>query len=143
MEIKIKHIGPNDIGLLLAVPEGLFDTPITRDLARAFLNDPSNHLFLAYDGELAVGMASGTDLRHPDKAPSMFVQEVGVRDSHLRRGIGKAVTSALINAAQARGVTQIWLGTEPENLAARALYRALDGEEMTGVFFGWGGALDP
>ena len=143
MEIKIKRIGPADIDLLLAVPEGLFDNPVTPDLARAFLDDPANSLFLAFDGDLAVGMASGADLRHPDKPPAMFIHEVGVRDSHLRRGIGKAVTQALIDAAHARGVTEIWLGTEPENTAARALYRSLGGEEVPGVYFGWGGALDP
>ncbi len=143
MEIKIKRIFLAEVDLLLAVPEGLFDAPITRPLATAFLSDPANSLFLAFEGDLAVGMASGTDLRHPDKPASMFIQEVGVRDAHQRRGIGKAVTQALIDAAHTRGVTEIWLGTEPDNTAARALYRALAGDEVPGVYFGWGGALDP
>lgn len=143
MEIKIKPITKDEIDLLLAVPEGLFDNPITPEFAHAFLANPANSLFLAFDGDLAVGMASGADLCHPDKPASMFINEVGVRDSYLRRGIGKMVTQALIDAAHARGVTEIWLATEPDNAAARALYRSLQGDEVPGVYFGWGGALDP
>ncbi|MCA9554216.1 MAG: hypothetical protein KC933_29545, partial [Myxococcales bacterium] len=42
---------------------------------------------VASEGELAVAFASGTVLLHPDKAPGFFVNEVGTRESHLRRGL--------------------------------------------------------
>jgi aminoglycoside 6'-N-acetyltransferase I len=87
-------------------------------------------------------MATGTVLQHPDKAPSMFVNEVGVRDEWLRRGIGRAVTERLIAIARARGCKGVWLGTEPDNVAALALYRDLKGDEMTIVGFAWDGAFD-
>jgi hypothetical protein len=34
------------------------------------------------------------------------------------------------------------LGTEPDNDAALALYRAMGGDEVPFVGFGWDGALD-
>lgn len=142
-EITFRQMGPDDLDALLAVPGGLFDNPVDPAQAAAFLNDPLHLLVLAYDGGLAVGMASGTVLLHPDKAPAMFVNEVGVRDGHRRRGIGTAVTGALFAAARARGCDGIWLGTEPENTPARALYRKLGGDEVPAVLFGWDGALDP
>lgn len=130
-------MGPDDLRPLMSVRPGLFDNPLDREQARAFLNDPKNWLVLAYDGSNAVGMASATILLHPDKQPALFVNEVGVRDSHQRRGIGKLVSQALIDRARAEGVKGVWLGTETDNVAARALYRSLGGEEVLGVFYGW------
>lgn len=140
--ITISSPGPDDLSLLMAIPTGLFDNPMDPVQAAAFLADPLHELVLAFDGDLAVGMASGTVLLHPDKPPTMFVNEVGVRDSHLCQGIGTAVTKELFAIARARGCKGIWLGTEPDNAPALALYRKLGGDEVQGVYFGWKGALD-
>lgn len=106
--VTIRHIGPDDLPLLMAVPEGLFDNPVDPEQVAAFLADPLREIVLAFDGDLAVGMASGTVLLYPDKPPSMFINEVGARDSHLRRGIGTAVTEKLFEIARARGCRGIW-----------------------------------
>ncbi|MCY6382302.1 GNAT family N-acetyltransferase [Hoeflea prorocentri] len=140
--VTLRHLQADDLPLLLKVEEGLFDNPIDPAQAAAFLSDPLHELVLAFDGDLAVGMASGCILLHPDKKPSMFVNEVGVRDSHLRQGIGRAVTEKLFEIARARGCQGIWLGTEADNGPALALYRKLRGDELKGVYFGWDGAFD-
>jgi ribosomal protein S18 acetylase RimI-like enzyme len=139
--IQIRTLGPQDLDLLLAVQPDLFDEPIRPDQARAFLSDPNSLLLLAYDGDLAVGMATATILLHPDKAPALFVNEVGTRDSHLRQGIATALMEQLFALARARGCQGIWLGTEPDNTAALGLYRKLGGEEVPFVGFGWDDAL--
>ena len=139
--ITIRVLRPEDLDLLCAVPEGLFDEPVDRVQAEAFLADPANVIALAFDGPLAVAMATGTVLRHPDKPPSMFINEVGTRDGYLRRGLGRAVTEAVMAQARARGCEGVWLGTEADNAAALGLYRAMAGREVPGVFFGWDGAL--
>lgn len=139
--ITLRAMGPDDLGALMAVAPGLFDNPLRESEARAFLNDPANLMILAFDGISAVGMATGTILRHPDKAPALFVNEVGVRESHQRRGIGRQVTEALIAEGRARGCEGAWLGTEADNKAALALYRSMAGEEVAGAFFGWDGGL--
>jgi aminoglycoside 6'-N-acetyltransferase I len=140
-EITYRHLGPQDLDLLLSVPDGLFDNPVDSIQARAFLADPLHEIVLAFDGDLAVGMASGTVLLHPDKPPAMFINEVGVRRDWHRRGIGKAVTETLFDVARVRGCIGIWLGTEAENKPAIALYRSLGGDEVKGVYFGWDDAL--
>jgi ribosomal protein S18 acetylase RimI-like enzyme len=139
--MQIKHLLPADIGLLLAVPPDLFDNPIQPAQARAFLADPGHILLLAYDGDLAVGMVSATVLLHPDKEPSLFVNEVGTRDSHLRQGIATALMTDLLTLARSRGCEGVWLGTEPDNTAALGLYRKLGGVEETFVGFGWDDAF--
>lgn len=140
MDVKI--LTPEDCDALCAVPPGLFDFAVLPDQARAFLADPGHLLVAAFDGDLMVAFASGTALLHPDKPPCLFVNEVGTRDSHLRRGYASAVTQALITEARARGLQGVWLGTEPDNGPALGLYRKLGGDERGFVGFGWDGAFD-
>ncbi|MCB9651284.1 MAG: GNAT family N-acetyltransferase [Deltaproteobacteria bacterium] len=141
-EITVRRLGPADLDLLSAIPEGLFDHPVDRAQARAFLEDPQHDIVVAFEGELAVAFASGTVLLHPDKAPGFFVNEVGTRESHLRRGLATAVSEALFDVARKRGCEGIWLGTEPFNAPALGLYRKLGGEEQVFVGFAWDGAFD-
>jgi N-acetylglutamate synthase len=48
---------------------------------------------------------------------------VAVDPARRRRGLGGAITAALINAAAERGATGIYLQVENDNAAARSLYR--------------------
>ncbi len=139
--IEIRVLGSADLGTLCAVREGLFDNAVAPAQARAFLGDPGHVMLMAFDGPLAVGMASGTVLLHPDKPPAMFVNEVETRESHQRRGIATALTQALIEHARKRGCIGVWLGTEPDNAPALGLYRKLGGAEVAFVGFGWDDAL--
>lgn len=139
--MQIVEISLADLDLLQSVTPGLFDHDIRPDQAAAFLSDPMNLLLLAFDGPLAVGMVSATLLRHPDKPPALFINEVGTRDSHLRRGIATALMRRMMDMGRARGCQGIWLGTEPGNDAALALYRKLGGQEQVLVGFGWDDGL--
>lgn len=142
--ITLRHLGPDDLQLLLGVEADLFDNPIRPDQARAFLDDPLHEIVLAARGDSVVGMATGQIMLHPDKAPVFFVAEVGVRENDQRQGIAKRLCAALIDIARRRGCEGIWLATEVDNTAARALYRSLDACE-TGdiVVYDWDGAMDP
>ncbi len=140
-KITVRVLGPDDFHRLMAVPEGLFDAPLREDQARAFLDDPLHACVLAYDRDLAVGMATGVVMYHPDKPPAMFINEVGTRDGYLRQGIATAVTDRMIALARERGCEGVWLGTETDNAAALGLYRSMGGEEVAGVYFGWDNAF--
>lgn len=140
--MDMRMLGPEDIEVLLRVEPGLFDHPVDPAQARAFLASPLNRIAVAMEAGAVVAFASGTVLLHPDKAPSLFINEVGTRESHRRRGFGAAVTQALIDRARVEGCEGVWLGTEPDNAPARGLYRRLGGQEMAFVGYGWDGAFD-
>ena len=141
--ITLHLMGPDDLDRLLAVEAGLFDNPIRPDQAEAFLNDPAHLLVLAFAGDQAVGMATGQLMLHPDKPPAFFLAEVGVRDAWQRQGIAKRLCARLMDEARARGCEGIWLATEDDNTAARALYRSLEARETSGiVVYDWDGAMD-
>ena len=136
--MQISEITLAGIDPLLSVPPGLFDDDIRPDQSCDFLADPNNTLLLALDATRAAGKVTATILRHPDQAPSLFVNAVGTRDSHLRQGIATALMHRILAIARARGCKGIWLATEPANSAALALYRKLGGTAET---FGWDGAF--
>lgn len=140
--MEIRRLQPDDLDTLLSIRDGIFDNAVDPAQARAFLGSGLHHLFVAFDGGQAVAFASGVVLLHPDKPPSLFVSEVGTHDDHRRRGHARAVLQALIDHARGLGCQGIWLGTEPDNTAARALYRAAGAEEYPFIGYGWDGAFD-
>lgn len=140
--MEIRRLQPADIDTLLRIRDGIFDNPVDPAQARAFLDSDLHHLFVAFEGGQAVAFASGTVLLHPDKDPSLFINEVGTHEDHRRQGHASAVTQALIDHARALGCDGIWLGTEIDNDAARGLYRRLGGQEYVFVGYGWDDAFD-
>jgi ribosomal protein S18 acetylase RimI-like enzyme len=121
-DIVVRPLGPKDLALLCATPPEVFGDDVIPDEAAAFLADPENVVVVGLDRGAICGMATGTVLRHPDKPPQMFVNEVGVHEDRQRRGIGRALLATELAEARARGCSQVWVVTEAENAAARALY---------------------
>jgi len=134
-EIHLRVLKPGDETILDRVAAGVFDEPIRPELVKEYLAEPRFHIVVALDGDLVVGMATGLVYFHPDKVPEFFVNEVGVGDAYLRRGIARRLMAALFDEARKAGCTYAWLGTEDDNTAANALYRSLGGAEQKMNFF--------
>jgi predicted N-acetyltransferase YhbS len=94
-DIEIRLLGQGDIEVLSDVAEGVFDNPVESRWARAFLDDERHHMVVALEGSRVVGMASAVDYVHPDKAPQLWINEVGVAPSHQQRGIGRRLLAWL------------------------------------------------
>jgi len=116
-------------GLLDRVADGVFDHAVRAEHLDAFLANPAQHLAVAVADGRVVGMASGIVHGHPDKAPQLFVAEVGTADAFRRRGVAAAVIDALLRRGRELGCREAWVATEAGNAPARALYRALGGVE--------------
>lgn len=128
MNIVIKVLGPADLDLLCSADTEVFDNPVDPQLAAAYLARDDYVIALAVDGGKVVGMASGLIYFHPDKQPEFFVNEVGVADSHTRRGIAKNLMRSILDWARGKGCSYCWLGTEDDNDAANALYKSIGGK---------------
>lgn len=70
---------------------------------------------------------------HPDKPTQLWINEVGIADSHLKRGISRAILERMLTLADELGCAEAWTLTNEDNMAARGLYRSVGGEEMIGV----------
>jgi ribosomal protein S18 acetylase RimI-like enzyme len=122
MAFKLRRLGPDDAAVLERIAEGVFDGPMVPALVAEFLSDPRHHLIVGIDGDTVVGMITGVDYVHPDKAAQLFINELGVAPSHHRQGIGRALFRAMLDLGRALGCTEAWVGTEHDNAAARGLY---------------------
>jgi len=119
---------------LTRVADDVFDEAVELKYLKPFLECPRHVMFLAMDEDLVVGMISGVEYFHPDKAPQLWINEVGVDTAHRRKGIGRKLSIAMIAEAECRKCTYAWLGTEPDNKAANALYNSVPNVEPAQSF---------
>jgi ribosomal-protein-alanine N-acetyltransferase len=116
----------------------LFDGPARGEATRRFLDEPGHHLFLAYDGDVPVGMVTGVETTHPDKGTEMFLYELSVAESHQGRGIGRALVTALANLAKDHGCYGMFVFTDEDNDAALGTYRSAGAtQESNHVMLSW------
>ena len=131
------RIAPGEARAILAAPE-LFDDPPTEEWTARFLQAPGHHILMALEGDDAVGFVTGIELSHPDKGTEMLLYELSVLEEHRRRGIATELVNALKALAEERGCYGMWVGTEHDNVAALATYRAAgDPERESFVGLTW------
>jgi len=129
LAITVRVLNLDEASVLDQVASDVFDGPINPGWTAQFFADPRHHLAVALDGEEVVGMASAVHYLHPDKPPELFVNEVGVAESHQGQGLGRRLMEALLTHARSLGCVAAWVLTEPENVVARRLYVSVGGLE--------------
>lgn len=104
-------------------------------------------IFLACYGrvdarQILFGIASGRlEFKPYGGQPWLYVDEVDVRADRRRSGAGRAMMQRFLAIAQEFECEEVWLGTERDNDAANALYRAPnpdDEADVVGYTFGRG-----
>jgi ribosomal protein S18 acetylase RimI-like enzyme len=128
MTLEYRMLGAGDAALLDRVADDVFDGEIQPALAQEFLDDDRHHLAVAMDEGRVVGFASGVHYVHPDKPAELWINEVGVAPTHLRRGIAQSLLRMLLDAGRALGCTQAWVLTDRDNTAAMRLYASVGGD---------------
>jgi aminoglycoside 6'-N-acetyltransferase I len=130
MAIEIKILGPQDAGTLAKIAPDVFDDPIDVGRAREFLADPRHHLVVAVDDGLVVGFVSAVHYVHPDKPhPELWINEVGVAETHRRRGLGTRLLHSVLAVARGLGCAEAWVLTDRANTPAMRLYTAAGSTE--------------
>ncbi|QJB68386.1 GNAT family N-acetyltransferase [Parasphingorhabdus halotolerans] len=119
----IVWIDTSNRSLLDDVAEGVFDKSIQTEFVDVYLANAMNWLAVAVVDGLIVGQCMSVVLQTPDKGTEIFLNEIGTGDVWRRKGIADSLIAALFDRADEAGIDEIWLGTEPDNLAARGLYK--------------------
>ena len=133
MEMEIRILRAGDEHILTNVADDVFDHPVDNTLTAEFLRDPRHHLCVCIQENIVVGFASAVHYVHPDKPSQLWINEVGVTPSLQKKGIAKALLSALLSLGRELGCTEAWVLTDEENTAARALYRHAGGVESAHI----------
>ena len=126
--IDICLLGPSDVAVLDRLAPEVFDHDVQPDWCTDFLADPRHHLVVARSDDVVVGMASAVDYIHPDKAPQLWINEVGVSPEYRRQGIGRRLVERLVQLATDLGCTEVWVLTDAGNAAANRLYASAGAE---------------
>ncbi|HVY42624.1 MAG TPA: GNAT family N-acetyltransferase [Hyphomicrobiaceae bacterium] len=123
MKIEIRRVGTGDEPLFERVANDVFDCAIEKARLTEYLTQPGHHLIVALcDGEI-VGQCAAVVHRHPDaKGTELYIDEVGVAPAFQRRGIAERMLEEMLAWGKSLGCQEAWVGTEPDNLPARALY---------------------
>ena len=135
--IEIRHVGPGDAALFDRVADEVFDAPVRPDRIAAYLAEPGHLMVLALEKGVVVGQCAAVIHRHPDKVDELYIDNVGVTPALHRQGIATAMLDAMWALGRARGCGEAWVGTEPNNVAAKALYRSRDAEPIPVVMYEW------
>ncbi|RWA68346.1 GNAT family N-acetyltransferase [Mesorhizobium sp.] len=126
MNVEIRRLRPDDDALVMPVAEGVFDEPIRPDRLAAYLASPGHFMIVAIIDEIVVGQCAAVIHRHPDKASELYIDEVGVAPPFQRQGIARKMLDAMFEIGREHGCEEAWVGTEPDNGPARAVYEALN-----------------
>jgi len=135
METQIVRIGPRDAHVLDRVADDVFDDAIDPARIAAYLAQPGHLMVLAVRGGEVVGQARGMVHRHPDLPTELYIDNLGVAEDRRREGIATRLLDALVAWGRDLGCEEAWVGTEPDNGPARALYEARGSDAETFVMY--------
>jgi aminoglycoside 6'-N-acetyltransferase I len=129
-------VNASDAAVLFGrIADDVFDAPIDPTRLTAYLAQPGHLMVVAVTGGEVVGQARAIVHRHPDQPTELYIDNLGVAPPHRRQGIARALLSDLIAWGRSLGCEEAWIGTEPDNDAARALYASLGCEARPMVIF--------
>jgi ribosomal protein S18 acetylase RimI-like enzyme len=135
MPTEIRLLTRDDQQFLEAAGERVFDHPVRPSLAQEFHSDPRHHIVGAVDSGALVGFVTAVDYVHPDKPREMWVNEVGVAESHRGQGIGKRMLDVMFDHARKLGCSVAWVLTEDDNRIAQKMYSSAGGVSRSVVYF--------
>lgn len=137
-DIEIVTITAENVSVLEAVAEDVFDAEIDPDLLNTYLSSDLNVLLVAVDTTMepptVVGHCSAVVHTRPEKPTELFISELGTTPSHRRRGIARRLVTETLAAGRGRGCQVAWLATEPENEPARRLYEGMGEVELSVIY---------
>ncbi|MBZ9817566.1 GNAT family N-acetyltransferase [Mesorhizobium sp. CA7] len=122
MNVEIRRLHPGDDAVVMRVAEEVFDEPVRPDRLAAYLNSPGHFMIVAIVDEIVVGQCAAVVHRHPDKMSELYIDEIGVAPAFQRKGIARKMLDATFEIGREHGCEEAWVGTEPDNGPARALY---------------------
>jgi aminoglycoside 6'-N-acetyltransferase I len=114
--------------------------PVTEEWMRVFLGDERNLLLVAHRDGDPLGFALGYRLDRIDRAkPMLLFYEIGVEETHRRRGAARALVEYLKSLCRELNAMKMWVITDRDNVAARALYEATGGRiaAARGLVYEW------
>jgi aminoglycoside 6'-N-acetyltransferase I len=127
--VKVVLLEPGDEAVLVEATRLLNDDAATPEKAAALLRDPTYLMVVVLDdaGKI-LGRVYGNVL-HRHTGSDLLLYEVDTLPDHRRKGVALAMLESLKRLVRERDYGEMWVLTEGDNIAARALYGKAGGHE--------------
>lgn len=125
MDTRISRVTSANASLLAHTDPDVFDAAIDPAALAAFLASDRHLLVIAHTPALVVGQLRAMINLQPDGPSQLYIDNLGVAPAYQRQGIARALLREAFVWGQSHACTQAWVATEPDNLAARALYESV------------------
>lgn len=123
--IEITRLDETNLDLLDRVDPEIFDEDIKLHLAEKVAEDSGHIMLLAVEKNIVIGQILGNVHKHVDKHTELYIDDLAVSDSNLRRGVASLLVREVIEIGKQEGCKQVWIATEPDNDPANKLYESL------------------
>jgi [ribosomal protein S18]-alanine N-acetyltransferase len=125
-EVRVRRMSYADLGMVMEIERASFTMPWTEETFRGLLRRSDSLLWVAESRrEGVVGYAAVWIVL--DQAE---LGDIAVADGWRRRGIGRRLLEATLEAMAERSVRELYLEVRPSNREARALYERYGFEEV-------------
>lgn len=136
MDLEIFRITRDNAACLDRVDPEIFDAEIDPDRVVAFVAAENHVMFVARLDGVVLGQIRAMIHLQPDGPNQLYIDNLGVAPSHRRRGVATRLLREALLWGGSRGCGDAWVATEPDNEAARSLYRRFKGEpEQAAAYF--------
>jgi ribosomal protein S18 acetylase RimI-like enzyme len=139
--METRRLTPGDRDLLevavqrLIQEESGWNVPASREHLTMALADDRSYFFVTHQAGDPLGYLSAYRFPATDHDGFLvYLYDVTVAPDARRQGIGSSLVNALLQACELDGVTEVWLGTSTENVAAQRTFEATGGQRGTETF---------
>jgi len=108
--------------LLENIAEEVFDAELDPQRLASYLESPGHLMIIAVCEKQVVGQVAAYVHRHPDQAPDLYIDNLGVAPPFQRRGVARRLVDEVLAWGKTLECHQAWIVTDTENNGARALY---------------------
>ena len=115
--IEIKRAEAHHVPAMAELEGRCFSLPRTEDMFSRWVSAPDRVLLCAVEGETLAGYADFQFVLDEG-----YIGNVAVSEKFRRRGLGKALVTALLREGEARKLSFLTLEVRRSNAPARALY---------------------
>ncbi len=124
-------------GLLNTIADDVFDEDIDSKQLETYLDSPGHLMIVAVCRQQVIGQIAAYVHSHPDQAPDVYIDNLGVSTLYQRRGVALTLVEEVFAWGKAFGCRQAWIVTDVDNTAARALYERIGAVAEPVVMFSY------
>jgi aminoglycoside 3-N-acetyltransferase I len=127
--MKIRRLVPEDVNIGIAAIQNIKCAQTNSGVVAQFLKRPDQYFIAAIKEDQPIGFALAYELERIDRPhPMLFLYEIGVIETHRRRGVATAMIESLKEICRERGAFKIFVIAAASNSAALRLYDSTFGD---------------